>query len=106
MARRHNTAHAPSNGSRTVLHVPGDRAPIPAEDQTLSPEEKATHAGWIKGQLLDVKNMGSHYSITLLGEEYDPTQPHRTLKFTQINDAQDFVSKWYAPEPGARPPWG
>jgi hypothetical protein len=103
MSRRHNTAHAPSTGVRRVLQVHGDRAPVevPAQDQT--PEEKAQAAGWVKGQLLNVRNAGEHYNVTLLGEEYDPRSPERCLQFTSINDCQSFVSRWYAPEGGGRP---
>lgn len=99
MARRHNTVRAASNGVARVLEVRGDRAPpeVPPQDQT--PEEKAQAAGWIKGQLLNVRNAGEHYNVTLLGEEYDPRQPERCLRFTNINDCQNFVSAWYARGP-------
>lgn len=103
MARRHNTVQAPSTGIRRLLQVHGDSAPpaIPTPDQT--PEEKAQAAGWVKGQLLNVRNAGSHYNVTLLGEEYDPRQHDRCLQFTNPNDCQDFVSRWYAREPGPTP---
>lgn len=106
MARRHNTVHAPSRGPVRYLDPKGDQAPreLPAQDQT--PEEKAQAAGWSKGQLLNVRNAGSHYNVTLLGEEYDPQSPDRCLQFTNINDTQTFVSAWYSPETGGRPPWG
>lgn len=103
MARRHNTVRAPSRGPMRVLDVPQSIAPpeVPAQDQT--PEERAKAAGWYKGQLLNVRNAGSQYNVTLLGEEYDPRRPERCLQFTNINDAQTFVSMWYSPEPGGRP---
>lgn len=103
MARRHNTIRESPGGARRVLEVRGDIAPseVPSSDQT--PEERAKAAGWQKGQLLNVRNAGSHYNVTLLGEEYDPQHPERCLQFTQPNDAQDFVSRWYAPEGGGRP---
>lgn len=103
MARRHNTIHAPSRGATRVLEVRGDSAPngLPAQDQT--PEQRAQAAGWLKGQLLNIRNAGSHYNVTLLGEEYDPQNPERCLQFTNPNDAQDFVSRWYASESGGRP---
>lgn len=103
MSRRHNTIHAPSRGSTRVLEVPGDRAPPGPPDEERSPEERAQAAGWVKGQLLNVRNAGSHYNVTLQGEEYDPTNPHRCVRFVNISDVQDFVSRWYAPEPGPRP---
>jgi len=86
-----------------VLEVPQHIAPPEAFHVEQSPEERAKAAGWIKGQLLNVRNAGSHYNVTLLGEEYDPRHPERCLQFTNINDAQTFVSIWYAPEPGGRP---
>jgi len=103
MARRHNTAREPSRGAARVLQVNGDIAPpeVPPQDQT--PEEKAQAAGWCKGQLLNVRNAGTHYNVTLLGEEYDPRHPERCLQFVNPNDAQDFVSRWYAREGGGRP---
>lgn len=103
MARRHNTVREPSQGARRVIEVHGDRAPpeVPPQDQT--PEEKAQAAGWQKGQLLNVRNAGSHYNVTLLGEEYDPQRPERCLQFTQPNDCQNFVSAWYSRETGGRP---
>lgn len=99
MARRHNTVRESSGGARRALEVRGDIAPseVPAQDQT--PEDRAKAAGWSKGQLLNVRNAGSHYNVTLLGEEYDPRYPERCLQFTCINDAQTFISKWYSREP-------
>jgi hypothetical protein len=103
MARRHNTASAPSRGPVRVLDVRGDIAPPEAPPADQTPEEKAKAAGWMKGQLLNVRNAGSHYNVTLLGEEFDPRSPERCLQFTNINDAQNFVSTWYAREGGGRP---
>jgi len=106
MARRHNTAHAPSSGQRHVIDVRGDIAPPAPIADALTPEEKAAAAGWCKGQLLNVRNAGSHYNVTLLGEEYDPRRPERCIQFTQPNDCQNFVSQWYGSEGVSRPPWG
>lgn len=103
MARRHNTARESSGGARRVLHVSGDIAPTEVPAQNQSPEERAKAAGWVKGQLLNVRNAGTHYNVTLLGEEYDPRQPERCLQFNQPNECQDFVSRWYAREPGPTP---
>jgi hypothetical protein len=106
MARRHNTIREGSNGVRRVLQVNGDSAPVEAPPQDQTPEEKAQAAGWHKGMLLNVRNAGGHYNVTLLGEEYDPQRPERCLQFTNPNDVQDFTSKWYSPDSGTRPPWG
>jgi hypothetical protein len=56
---------------------------------------------WTKGQLLNVRNRGEFYVITLLGEEDDPPlkpAPNGALRFTNTALCQDFVSKWYATE--------
>lgn len=103
MSRRHNTVREPTRGARRVLDVRGDVAPSPKELSEQTPEERAKAAGWVKGQLLNVRNAGSHYNVTLLGEEYDPRQPERCLQFTNPNDCQNFVSQWYAREAGNRP---
>jgi len=50
-----------------------------------------------------VRNAGTHYNVTLLGEEYDPRSPERSLQFTNPAECQTFVSMWYQQE-GARPP--
>ncbi len=103
MARRHNTVHAPSRGPARYLDgftQPTPQAP-PSPDQT--PLERAQDAGWIKGQLLNVRNVGSHYNVTLLGEEYDPRYPERCLQFANSGECQNFVSTWYARESGG--PW-
>lgn len=103
MARRHNTIREPSRGPARVLDGfahPNPQAP-PPPDQT--PLERAQSAGWIKGQLLNVRNVGSHYNVTLLGEEYDPRHPERCLQFTNSGECQNFVSEWYARDAGR--PW-
>lgn len=53
---------------------------------------------WHKGQLLNVRNSGEHYIVTLHPEEYDRLHPERALKFTNPALCQDFVSRWYAHE--------
>ena len=53
---------------------------------------------WTKGALLNVRNAGECYNVTLYPEESDPRYPERTLKFTNPAKCQDFVSKWYARE--------
>lgn len=103
MSRRHNTAREPSRGPARVLEgftQPKPQAPEPPDQK---PEERAQALGWVKGQLLNVRNMGSHYNVTPLGEEYDSRHPERSLQFTNPGEAQDFVSRWYTPEPGR--PW-
>lgn len=53
---------------------------------------------WVKGQLLNVRNRGDYYVITLYPEEEDPRHPERALRFSNTWTCQEFVSKWYALE--------
>jgi len=72
----------------------------PELEPLLQPTEPpiAVPPSWTKGQLLNVRNAGEHYVITLLGEEFDPRYPERALKFTNSALCQNFVSNWYARE--------
>ena len=103
--RRHNTVREPTSGSAHVLHVP--RGESPAEVLSdADPQEKARSLNWSKGQLLNVRSFGEDgYRVTLAGEEYDPRRPDLSLHFASPADCQNFVSAWYAPEGGGRPPW-
>lgn len=67
------------------------------------PERELIHfvevpEGWIKGQLLNVRNSGGEYVVTVLGEEFDPRYQMRALKFGNSFDCQTFISKWYSRE--------
>jgi len=81
------------------------RAPLvpQGEPETQTVDGHTYPACWHKGQLLNVRNAGSHYNLTLEGEEYDTRYPHRCLQFVNPNDCQNFVSWWYAPAVGGRP---
>lgn len=62
-------------------------------------------AFWSKGALLNVRNRGDDYCITLYPEEFDPRHPERAMMFPNTWTCQDFVSTWYArenPDPRAR----
>ena len=77
--------------------------PIPQEPLVIEeiPQEPApieVPQGWTKGQLLNVRNTGPDYVITLLGEEYDPRHPNRALRFTNPAECQSFISTWYSRE--------
>ena len=45
-----------------------------------------------------MRNAGSEYRVTLLGEEFDPRYPERCLRFPTSWECQTFVSHWYARE--------
>jgi hypothetical protein len=53
---------------------------------------------WQKGALLNVRNYGDAYVVTLHGEEYSIDRPERALRFTNPALCQDFVSAWYSRE--------
>lgn len=53
-------------------------------------------AHWGYGALLNVRNAGPEYIITLWPEEFNPEAPERAMRFTNPARCQDFVSKWYA----------
>ena len=102
MARRHNTVRDPVRGPARLVEGFTTYTPAKPPPQEQTPEERAQAAGWQKGQLLNVRNAGSHYNVTLLGEEYDPRHPERCLQFANPADCQNFVSRWYAREPDPR----
>ncbi|MDA8254388.1 MAG: hypothetical protein M0Z99_01905 [Betaproteobacteria bacterium] len=62
-----------------------DPAPLPPSD-------------WRKGALLNVRNYGAEYVVTLYPEEVDQEHPERALRFTNVARCQDFISAWYARE--------
>lgn len=53
-------------------------------------------ADWRKGALLNVRNHGEHYVITLWPEEYSAECGERCIKFTNLGECQNFVSDWYS----------
>lgn len=82
-------ANAPAVQAATPAEPPVDEAP---------PSEFPFPQAWSKGQLLNVRNAGSHYNVTVMGEEYDTRSPERCLQFSNSFDCQQFVSWWYAPQ--------
>lgn len=70
----------------------------PEDDEPDNGDEDILPQGWSKGALLNVRNRGDHYCVTLYPEEYDPRHPERALTFPNTWECQDFVSKWYARE--------
>jgi hypothetical protein len=78
--------------------------PLDVVEETIKePETPIIPQDWNKGALLNVRNGGDTYRITLFPEEYDPRHPERTLHFHNSAEAQNFVSAWYAREQGGRP---
>lgn len=55
-------------------------------------------ADWRVGMLLNVRNTGADYTITLYPEEFDYRKPERALHFTNPGECQNFVSRWYMRE--------
>lgn len=53
-------------------------------------------AHWVKGQLLNVRNNGSTFILTLIAEEFDPQYPERAKFFDNSFDCQTFISNWYS----------
>jgi hypothetical protein len=72
--------------------LPVDEAPVIDRSPTEPP------ADWRKGQLLNVRNRGDAYVITLYPDEFDERYPERAMRFTNPGECQDFVSRWYAAE--------
>ncbi len=102
MARRHNS---PARQGATRVYMP---EPERARPNIKGPEldengQPIPPKDWCKGQLLNVRNAGTHYNVTLQGEEYDPRHPERCLQFANPADAQNFISTWYQQD-GRRPP--
>lgn len=103
MARRHNT---PSRPNAQPVYAPAPETAAAAAPDAPTTDEYGLPLppeGWCKGQLLNVRNAGSHYNVTLEGEEYNPRAPERCLQFTNIGECQNFVSRWYAREAGGPP---
>lgn len=68
------------------------------ESQPLASAKEEYPSDWRKGALLNVRNHGAEYIVTLHPEEFDPRHEERCIKFTNLGECQDFVSKWYARE--------
>jgi hypothetical protein len=70
----------------------------PIEECSTPPSGEKYPSDWVKGMLLNVRNYGDAYVVTLHGEEYSIDRPERALRFTNPALCQDFVSNWYARE--------
>lgn len=88
-----------SRTARPTLTLRGKEPEKPKERQPKDGEPFAYPDFWTKGQLLNVVNTGSHYNLTVLGEDFDPRYPERSLRFPNSWECQAFVSWWYQPAP-------
>jgi hypothetical protein len=51
---------------------------------------------WQRGALLNVRNMGEEYIVSLYPDEYDYRKPENGIRFPSAWECQNFVSNWYA----------
>lgn len=77
---------------QTIRLAPKAPEPVDPIDGPLVPTD------WRKGALLNVRNGGEEYIITLHPEEYDPRYPERCVRFTNVGECQNFISDWYTRE--------
>lgn len=68
----------------------------PAEETSVNEMPISVPPDWRKGALLNVRNYGDRYVITLWPEEYDSEKSERAVEFTNLGECQNFVSDWYA----------
>lgn len=80
----------------TPESIGSEGAEIVADTLDIEAEPAQYPTDWHPGMLLNVRNTGADYTITLFPEEYDPRHPERALRFTNPGEAQDFVSRWYS----------
>jgi len=66
------------------------------EPEIIAPEAPEYPSDWHPGMLLNVRNTGPDYTITLWPEEADPRKPERALHFTNPGEAQNWISRWYS----------
>ncbi|UTV54782.1 hypothetical protein [Burkholderia arboris] len=81
-----------SRGGPPQSDVSGDADELEEEESIQPP------ADWRKGALLNVRNRGDAYVITLYPEEFSEERPERALRFTNLGLCQGFVSRWYSRE--------
>ena len=80
-----------------AIHSATQEALAPMVDELLhAPDAPIIPADWSIGALLNVRNHGDAYVITLYPEEFKPDAPERALRFTNPADCQNFVSNWYS----------
>lgn len=68
------------------------------EEFSTPPSGEKYPSDWQKGAMLNVRNYGDAYVVTLYPEEWQQDKPERAMRFTNPALCQDFVSNWYARE--------
>ena len=69
---------------------------LPVLDEVIPEPALNIPEDWQPGALLNVRNGGDAYIVTLYPEEATYEHPERTLRFTNPSRCQDFVSAWYS----------
>lgn len=82
---------------RVPLSVAEKELPDEIAEESVEDAQKVP-SDWRKGALLNVRNYGAEYIVTLYPEEWDHAHPARALHFPNSARCQDFVSAWYARE--------
>jgi hypothetical protein len=78
--------------------VTGQPEPVIEIEEPVLRAPDQPPADWRKGALLNVRNHGAEYIVTLHPAEYDPRHEDQCMKFTNVGECQGFVSAWYARE--------
>ena len=81
----------------SIRHI-GTAPAMSFPDIPEAPVKPTPPEDWRKGALLNVRNRGPEFVVTLYPEEYDMERPERALSFTNLTECQNFVSTWYARE--------
>jgi hypothetical protein len=81
---------------RELPPIDAELTSIAVDPERAEPEPPQYPADWRPGMLLNVRNTGPDYTITLWPEEADPRDPERALHFTNPGECQNFVSLWYS----------
>ena len=78
--------------------VTGQSEPVIEVEEPILRALDQPPADWRKGALLNVRNHGAEYIVTLHPAEYDPRHQDQCMKFTNVGECQNFVSAWYQRE--------
>jgi len=83
-------------GTKTQEHAAVHAVQVLDDDTIIEPPMSDVPEGWELGALLNVRNAGEFYIVTLYPEEYDFRNPERCMRFHNSARCQDFCSAWYA----------